>query len=227
MKSHQLEDKQASTKAEPLQAQPPIESTDHLAKFRLELENKDKEISELKNHQVTLCLTLEREQSKVVELERRKSLARNEVQELRSNISKLQRDLQICRDDLFRVQPLAHISDTEIQRRYEEISQQISNWVDNAISISEARIGSETNLFRTKSRCIADLFNTIPNAGEYLLVAMIHHHITEWIFGEQVYLFGLQSQAIDLLQRAEKAMASLEPHRGPASVDSLLSSIFN
>ena len=208
MKSHLKENECLAGKIESVEKHPQTELTDCLA----ELRRRDKEIINLKDQHTVLRKDLQDSHDK---LEAWKLREKSEIQKLQLTISKLREELEACKDDLFRVQPIIYTSDTEILNRYENISQQIWSWVDAEISIAEANTKSNTKLFSDGGNTyIASLFHAGLNIGEYLLVATIHYYLVEKLFGTAIYLFGVPSDLVDILQKTEKSMTGLKPRRG-------------
>ncbi|MCJ1373867.1 hypothetical protein MMC20_005097 [Loxospora ochrophaea] len=133
----------------------------------------------------------------------------------RKNIG-LQRELQICRDDLFRLQPAIQKPDSEITNQFETLCQKISSWIDQEIIMLEDNsVGQEKELFSvTDNDEIASLLEEFPRSGEFWITAVIHQKIQRAFFRSNIYLFGLPGNLRQLLQNLEQNMVLLEPSRG-------------
>lgn len=165
-----------------------------------------------------LSILNDRKDSEIQALMERQARTKRELAQLRKTSSIQHRELQTCKDSLFRLQPIIQMSDSEILKQYETLCQQVSNWVDNEISKVEDRYGYHGN----DARIITDggiahikhLLNNAPEAGEYLIGAAIHTEIQRSFFGEDMILFGLTPLVTKTLHDAEDHMRKLEPRRG-------------
>ena len=103
--------------------------------------DKEHELSELKNKYSSLLKT---SNDRKVEYERAIGSRANDKEEiatLRQNasflegrIAILEKELQACTDDLFRLQPMVPIADSTITQRFETLDDLIRDWIDTEIS---------------------------------------------------------------------------------------------
>ena len=218
----QPDDESTLPRKESLEGWPHTEPTLHPAELQVKIQttqSRDKETKKLYSQKKDLRKKFRSKESQNAGLQRLIAQKESEMDELRDDMLDLQQELQKCRDDLFRVQPLVHTSDTEILSQFESLSQQISGWVDAEICAAEANMGSNTRLFSEgENNEEAEFLQKFDHAGEYLLVSITHQRLLDKLFGEHVYLFGLPLGTVDILQKAEKSMATLTPQRGKSSV---------
>jgi len=129
----------------------------------------------------------------------------------------LQKELQACKDDIFRLQPVVQTTDTEIVSQFGAICEQISSWIDEEISYFERGpgFGKEMPLFLCGGdQKLAALMKSHPKAGEYIIGSLIHEHLQSEILGQHNHLFGLPQESIFLLRITEESMVNLKPPRG-------------
>ena len=137
----------------------------------------------------------------------------------------LQENLTECKDDLLRLQPPSHISDTEVSEQYSVLHQQIARWVDDETEEStplEHRFdalptsGDELpevlrkHLNNDNLRLAKKHPNAQPLVIRHLITSFLDHHI----LGGDVDLFGLDPGAAAVIRGVEHGMKLLEPKRG-------------
>lgn len=182
---------------------------------QLRLQQQEDELAKLREQGQILRISNDSEIQALMEL-----LANREkdLEQLQKTSSLQYRELQTCKDNLFRLQPIIQLTDSEILKQYETLCQQVSNWVDSEISKFEDKSGYPGNDTSTitdgGNTRFKRLLNSASGAGEYLLSAVIHANIQRNFFGENVILFGLDQGATKFLHDAEEYMAMLQPRRG-------------
>ncbi len=147
-----------------------------------------------------------------------------EIRKLQRQVRDLSANLTECKDDLLRLQPTSQVSDNEISEQFSNIDQQIAGWVDDKtedVTILEEKIGGiktvdglpeQLRMFATSEHL--RLAKKLPDSQPLLLRYFIHSFLKEFILSSDVYLFGLDSRNIALLQGTEEGMRQLEPRRG-------------
>ena len=146
-----------------------------------------------------------------------KTAAEQEAEQLRSELNATWSQLQVCKDDLFRLQPLAQIPDTEIIKEFESICQDVVSWIDVEISAFEKSHPSAKSgqIFSGgQSFEATNLLERFSTFGEYLVRSVVHRCLRNTMFSRSVYLLGLPNEIKRYLQAAEERMANLEPPRG-------------
>ncbi len=147
--------------------------------------------------------------------------ATQDKDDMEAQIDNLQKGLDACKDDLFRLQPVAQTPDTEILEDFESLVQHIRHWVEVEIDIFEKKYLHARNeeLFSADgNEDVARVLQRFPQAGEYLVRYMIHHYLQAHMLGEGVYFLGLSELFICILQEVENSMAQLQPRRGMKSL---------
>lgn len=140
-----------------------------------------------------------------------------EVLDLRNALAQTQKELAVCRDELFQLQPTVHTPDTEILEAFEDICEQIVNWLDEEMSAFEKAHPTKhvEQLFSTsKSSDTGRFLHENPEAGEHLLRYLVHKVIDQTIFEDKVYQFGISKQTNTALQKMMESMRELNPPRG-------------
>lgn len=90
---------------------------------------------------------------------------------LEEKLTAAEQALELCRDDLFMIQPLCRISDGSVIRAFESLSEQVINWIDNETAgfekdTQDAPIGWPFS--GSKNSDVARFIQTHPSAGEYM-----------------------------------------------------------
>ena len=159
--------------------------------------------------------------------------ANGEREELESNNRKLQKqikdinvNLTECKDDLLRLQPSSQVSDSEIGDKYNNLSQQITSWVDDQTEDSEAleerfekhatkeSLGLDPILSMHINELHVKIAQSYPDSIPLLIQYVIHRCLEQYVLGNGIYFYGLDIRNIGLLQEAEQGMKLLEPSRG-------------
>ena len=142
-----------------------------------------------------------------------------ELQRLREKIAASQQELSACKDDLFRLQPIAQTPDSDISKNFDFVCQQIVDWIDGELLGFEHAnphlgqkdffsVGGDIEINRHLQKNI--------EIGEYLSRYMIHRYLEAKLLGPSCTLLGLARGDQELLQRTERSMAELDPPRGTA-----------
>ena len=149
-----------------------------------------------------------------------------ELQALRETVAASQRELSACKDDLFRLQPIAQIPDSDISKEFDFICQQIVDWIDlELLSFEQANPHlSQEDFFSVGGDIkIARRLQKHTELGEYLTRHMIHCYLEAKLLGQNCSLLGLTLGAHLFLQSTERSMAKLDPPRGTAMSSVVLS----
>ncbi|KAG6994105.1 hypothetical protein G7Y79_00047g083310 [Physcia stellaris] len=140
-------------------------------------------------------------------------------------ITVLEKELQACKDDLFRVQPIGHLPDSTITRRFGDLDDLICVWIDGEISLfmdewQPKTPGAEPKLFHHNGHSDMKAFlRRYPEmGGEYVVRFTVHYVLQKDLFGDEIWLFGLATYDMDLLKLIEQGMAELDPPREPATI---------
>lgn len=139
----------------------------------------------------------------------------------------LHENLTECKDDLLRLQPPSQIPDSELAEQYSSLTQHISRWVDDETEDSQGMetcfeaLGKADDLPEPLKPYLTDehirLGKKSPNAQPFIIRFVVHRYLENFIFGNDVYLFGLDSRSIELFAGIERGMHELEPPRGMSS----------
>ena len=143
---------------------------------------------------------------------------------LQRQVKELSDNLTECKDDLLRLQPTSQVSENEISDQYANLDQQISGWVDDRTEDAQVleeqidKIKSVDDLPQLFKQYMSSdrlkLAKKFPESQPLLLRYLIHCCLGTFVLGNDIYLFGLDSRNIALLQGIEVGMKSLEPRRG-------------
>ena len=138
---------------------------------------------------------------------------------LRERVATLEKELQACKDDLFRLQPLSQVPDSTIAQHLEDLNTQICDWIAVEISRSmdeHRQPGDEPKLFyHGKNRYARAFLADYPESGgEYYVRSVLHHQLQHVLFSDTILLFALDRDFSLFLQSIEHGMSQLEPSRG-------------
>ncbi|MCJ1470577.1 hypothetical protein MMC07_009223 [Pseudocyphellaria aurata] len=189
----------------------------------LRLQQQGEQLSNLRKDYQELINSSDRKDAEFRALTELHAHTKKELEQLQITSSIQNRDLVTCRDNLFQLQPVIQLSDSEILKQYDTLCQQVSNWVDNGISkfedISES-YGNDKIIIRDGGiTWIKLLLKNLPLADEYIISALIHTRIQHDLFGADVILFGLSRSDAQLLHEVEEQMAKLEPKRDSTAIN--------
>lgn len=126
-------------------------------------------------------------------------------------------ELTKCKDELFSLQAVAQVPDSAICDRFELVSQQIVNWIDERVAIFEKahpELEPDHVLSIGEDESAIKFLQLYPGAGEHLARNLIHRFLQDNVFGKKVYFFGLLEETVDFLRSTEQKMTDLDPPKG-------------
>lgn len=190
--------------------------------------DKQRELSELQKQHASLQQAYDRgkveyDQVMAAKLEDQKELSASREQNinLQKRINALENELQACKDDLFRLQPLSQVPDSIIAQRFENLDNVICNWIDTEISQFMDEWGSkypnvDPKLFHHNGDpAIKTILAKYPNTGgEHVIRSIVHRHFQKKLFADRVFLFGVNARLLDSLKLVEEHMSRMQPPRG-------------
>ena len=183
-----------------------------------ELQRRCTALEELANSQRT-----ENDELKASNSENTSELAalRGQIQTLQESNMKLEKELQACKDDLFRMQPANQIPDSTIKQRYEDLDNRICDWIDSEISHytdkwQRKHPGTQPKLFHHNGNAeLRGFLRQYPDTGgEHVIRRMIHRYLQEALFTDHVILFSLGPDDTQLLKYIEEGMSNMRPPKG-------------
>ncbi len=187
----------------------------------------EQEVEDLKNRMSTLQedntnlsqfqLSYQRLRDQTKNLRVHYSESEQEVQSLEAKARTLRKDLEACKDDLFRLQPAAQTPDTEIISDFESLAQHIHNWIEVEINDYEKlcpKAVSKDFFSSGGNEHVTMILRRLPDVGEYLVRYEIYRFLQEIMLGSDTYLLGLPDDIMDTIKRLEDGMAKLKPSRG-------------
>ena len=185
--------------------------------FQGRLDENHQTIEELRGRHNAI-LSIHKNRQETSKLLQRNAEARARV--LQASLTTAEQELETCRDDLFRAQPVCQISDASIIDAFESHGEQLVNWIDDqgsAFEYANPNVGvgylSSTGI---DLRVVKFLLKN-PSAGEYLCRHIVNRYLLEHTFGPNMHLFGLTAEYTHMLGAIEQGMAALRPPRGMRS----------
>ena len=153
--------------------------------------------------------------SKVQELEKYRIQLETNLSEQRNAIFLKNAELQKCKDDLFRLQPMVQPTDSELCDEFDGLCNRIVDWVDTElVAFDNGPHGSGYPLAARGDPDIKALLENKNDLAEHILASTIHRFIQSGLFRSEVVLFGLSPKEAAFLQETEHHMAKLQPQRG-------------
>ncbi|KAL8673656.1 MAG: hypothetical protein Q9168_001911 [Polycauliona sp. 1 TL-2023] len=144
--------------------------------------------------------------------------------------SNLQQELQACKDDLFKLQPVTQTPDSDIAQSYDDLNEHISSWMEGVIARFEAQYrkrhdGPLPDLFHHQDiPAVAEFLVVYPTfGGEFLVRSYISLLLQRIVFADHILLLGLDPTGSAMLRSIEKSMATSETPRDPGSIKMWLS----
>ena len=190
---------------------------DDRAALRRAVENKERDIEEIRGRHNTI-LSIHRSWQESSKLHQRNADARARV--LQENLTAAEEELETCRDDLFRTQPVCQVSDASIIDAFESLGEQLVNWIDDLASAFEYAnpdVDIGYLFFSGQDLKVAKFLRKHPSAGEYLCRHIVYRYLLEHTFGPKIHLLGLPAEYTHMLANVEQGMAALRPPRGTRS----------
>ncbi|SLM40395.1 hypothetical protein LPUS_01406 [Lasallia pustulata] len=194
---------------------------DQLHDLERVLQRRDAKIERYKKHHTELLEYLQQFEGRYKLLESRNAEAEDALKKMHEKAGLLQSQLQECKDDLFRLQPLNQISDSTILQQYEILNQQIASWIDTFFcwidgenALREASGRPLHPHFQVEDASLQGLFASSPNAAEYWLRGWLHSRLQMEVFVEGIYLSCLPEDYVELIKVIEQSMRALKPKRG-------------
>ena len=134
---------------------------------------------------------------------------------LEERITTLESELQACKDDLFRLQPLSQIPDSDIVRKYDLLIAQVSSWVEGEVDLYSEIYENSQIVYRKKIAGTAEYLNKYPDSfGEHLVQSTVATLLQQRLLNQDILLFGIPEGHIPLLRKVIVEMQGLDPPRG-------------
>ncbi|KAL8705485.1 MAG: hypothetical protein Q9201_001416 [Fulgogasparrea decipioides] len=144
---------------------------------------------------------------------------REELESTQQRNNELEQELQACKDDLFKMQPRARVSDSDIAQAYDNLHEQISNWMEGEIARFEAgfcrKNGHLPNFFHHGDSWVAkEILSAYPTfGGECFIRFVTQYLLQDMVFADDILLLGLDEADTALLRRIERSLDKSKPPR--------------
>lgn len=157
--------------------------------------------------------------------ERREQSKSGEILQAKADIQHLEKCLDGCKEQIFKMQPLQHMTDSEIADQYRLLCESISDWTDN-------HFGDCENSFGRLQECCGEeisgklihkylvqdgqinVVRKYPLAGSTMITFLIHRHLYQSILRENLCYPSLDEKCEDFVSFMENEMRHNEPRRG-------------
>ena len=146
-------------------------------------------------------------------------LAQNEhdLQIVRTQLANAREELSSCKDDLFRMQPITQVPDTDILRDFEQVCENIVGWIDEELLFFEKANpeSQEGQLFSNAgSDYLAYLLRSFPDIGEDLVGYEVHRLLQKSILNSDNYFFAMNNESAEFFKSLEYNMLNSNPPKG-------------
>lgn len=182
--------------------------------LKSKIAEEENEIEGIRGQYNTLLLAYQSEKEKGKIIQRNATAA---VEKLREKLATAEQQLDLCRDDLFRLQPVCRVSDASIIRAFESLSDQLIDWIDNEASAFERanpRMQVRCLFSGSNNPDVASFLRIYPSAGEYLCRHVVNRYMIKHMFNSKIHSFGLPAEYNHMRMTIERGMAALKPPRG-------------
>ncbi|KAF7511581.1 hypothetical protein GJ744_004169 [Endocarpon pusillum] len=163
--------------------------------------------------------------NRLTEYERREQSKNGELVQAKADIQHLKKCLDDCKERIFKMQPLEHLTDSEIAEQYRTLCDSISDWTDsqfgdydNPLGMLDACFATETPTKLIHAYLIRDglmeVVKKCPTAAFPIITYLIHRHVYQSVLRENLCFPGLDPQCEDFVFFMANAMKNNEPRRG-------------
>ena len=148
-----------------------------------------------------------------------------ELRVAETETAQLRKDLEDCKERIFRLQPQTQMSDAQIGRQYHDLCETIADWVDSDFADFEGYL--QTLSWCSLPMDIAKFLSNVAFAdGEWAVVKnhpsaelsitryIIHAFLHEFVLAAGRWFVGIDETAETLLSSIEDGMRKLLPKRG-------------
>ncbi|KAL8681935.1 MAG: hypothetical protein Q9186_001943 [Xanthomendoza sp. 1 TL-2023] len=158
------------------------------------------------------------------ELKRRALQMEQELESTRATVTHLKHKIQVCKDDLFNMQPRGKRPDSEVAQAYNDLHGHISIRMEGEISKFEANWekhhhGPLPDMFHHGDvGAVKKLLLAYPKlGGEYVVRCILQAGLQNLVFAQDILFLGLSDSGTALLRQIEK---SIHDAKYPQDIDS-------
>ncbi|KAL8685441.1 MAG: hypothetical protein Q9224_005815 [Gallowayella concinna] len=198
--------------------QPSIKVSDDL---NPQVQNKESELSLLRHEYSHLFRVHQATINENQDLKKRALQTEQELESTRARVTHLKHKIQVCKDDLFNMQPRGKRPDSEIAQAYNDLHEHISIWMEGEISKFEA------NWEKHHRRPLPDMFHhgdvdAVKNlllaypklGGEYVVRCILQAGLQKLVFARDILFLGLKDSSTALLRQIEKSILDAKHPQG-------------
>ena len=151
-----------------------------------------------------------------------------------SQIKMLNRSLEDCKEKIFKMQPMAHLTDRQIADQYHGLCASIADWAEVSFGDIEnlLAISRHANLDSTQREMLhsylyvhgeISVVNFYPEAGDVMIRYFIFRHLYETILREGRFFPSLSAEYESFVDCIGHEMTLLSPPRGNSKFRDLVS----
>ncbi|KAL8786639.1 MAG: hypothetical protein Q9213_002668 [Squamulea squamosa] len=193
-------------------------SSEDIDDLKLKLRMSELELSRLRNQYDEL---IQQHHSTIKQTQDSRARAGGNQNELELTLEKnamLERELQACKNEIFKMQPISKIPDSEVAQLYDDLHVYILIWVESQIAGFRTKFRKEHNgplpsvFHHGDVLQLEELLAAFPiYCVEYLVCFVLENMLSITVFAKRIVLHGLNSQDTVLLQRIERSITQDRP----------------
>jgi len=195
----------------------------HLNETSGVVQGKDDELALLEERYNVLRTSRDHHEATAASLRTGIGTLEDELRDVRERLTTCQEDLKVCRDDIFRLQPIDGVPDADVSSEFDSLCQQIANWVEEEMQDFEVAnpVADADDIFSDSGdERVAALLRKNRDVGEFLVQYKIHRFLNRVMFADGIYLLGISNEVGEMLSDTEQAMGNLQPARGSYCIGS-------
>jgi hypothetical protein len=168
---------------------------------------------------------IEKLQADLVEAQKREQSKGGQLLQAQNEVQHLKTCLDDCKDQIFRMQPIEYMTDSQIGEQYVALCEAISDWTDRQFGELEDPISAIAKIMnRPDTAQVIDEFfvgtgylqiaSYYPSLGCIILTVFIHLYWHHAVLHEEIFFPGLNPAWQGLVSFVEHGMRTSQPSRG-------------
>jgi hypothetical protein len=159
----------------------------------------------------------------------RESSKHAQLLQAENDIVHLEKCLNDCKDRIFEMQPIEHMTDAQVAEQYVTLCEAVSDWTDQQFGELDDPLEAINDVMQRGTtrqvikKCLVstgdlDIARTDPLSGCIVLTSFIYQFLHQSILQETIFFPGLSPAWENFVSFMEGGMRTLQPARGDASL---------
>jgi flagellar motility protein MotE (MotC chaperone) len=173
--------------------------------------------------------------AQLAEAEKHAQSKHGQLIQAESDMQHLRACLDECKDRIFKMQPVEHMTDSQIAEQYVTLCDAVSDWTDKQFGdLDDPLAAIDMAMQREEAADVFDRFlvsdgglqiaMTYPTTSCIMLTAFVHLFLHCNILHSKIFFPGLRPAWNELVTFVENGMRNIQPTRGKTALKLLLSS---